>query len=88
MNAVELAYKPVGLAAGLASGLLAGALVKQLWRLVDDTGRLPQPRDRGADWPTMLAAAALQGAVFRAVRAGVDRAGAHAFQRWTGDWPG
>ena len=33
-------------------------------------------------------AAALQAAVFSGVRAGVDRAGARAFERTTGVWPG
>jgi hypothetical protein len=33
-------------------------------------------------------AAAVHGAVFGVVKAGIDRVGARAFQRWTGDWPG
>ena len=35
-----------------------------------------------------VGAAALQAAVFAGVRAGVDRAGARAFERTTGVWPG
>ena len=36
----------------------------------------------------ILIAATIQGAIFAAVKAAVDRGGARAFQRWTGEWPG
>jgi hypothetical protein len=36
----------------------------------------------------MLMAAALQGAIYALVKATIDRAGAQAFERLTGEWPG
>jgi hypothetical protein len=36
----------------------------------------------------VLIAAAIQGAIFAVVKAAIDRGGARAFQRWTGEWPG
>ncbi|MFD0823500.1 DUF4235 domain-containing protein, partial [Micromonospora zhanjiangensis] len=41
--------------------------------------------DRG--WGEILAAAALQGAIFAVVRAAVDRGGAVGVRRLTGRWP-
>jgi hypothetical protein len=32
--------------------------------------------------------AALQGAIYAVVKAAIDRSGARAFERWTGEWPG
>jgi hypothetical protein len=39
-------------------------------------------------WRQVLIAAAVQGAVFGGVKALVDRAGAHGYQKMTGTWPG
>ena len=36
----------------------------------------------------MLLAATIQGAIFAAVKALIDRGGAKGFQRLTGSWPG
>ena len=38
--------------------------------------------------PEVLAAAALQGAIFAVVKAAVDRGGAVGVQKLTGEWPG
>ena len=48
----------------------------------------PDAMDRNRAWSEVLAAAAIEGAVFRAVKAAVDRAGATGFERATGTWPG
>jgi hypothetical protein len=44
--------------------------------------------DRNRSWSEILAAAAVEGAVFGAVKAAIDRAGATGFERATGTWPG
>ena len=41
-----------------------------------------------ADWPKVIAAAAVQGVTFRVTRATVDRLGAQGFRYFTGVWPG
>ena len=89
-TSAKILYRPVGLAASVVAGLLSGLLTRALWKRLS--------RDEDADPPTalqseyalreILVAAALQGAVFAVVRALVDRGGARAFQRWTGEWPG
>jgi hypothetical protein len=83
----KVAYKPVGLVAGAAAGLLAGVVFRQLWRLVSGEEEAPDATDREHGWPEVLLAATLQGAVFGLVRAAVDRGGAVAVARTTGDWP-
>jgi Protein of unknown function (DUF4235) len=83
----KVAYKPVGLVAGAAAGLLAGLLFKQLWRALSGEDEAPGPTDEDRGLTEILVAAALQGAIFGLVRAAVDRGGAVAVRRTTGDWP-
>jgi len=84
----KLLYKPVGTALGLAAGLLAGMLFKQVWRVVAGDDEAPDATDEQRRWGEILAAAALQGAIFAVVKAAVDRAGAEGVRKVTGTWPG
>jgi hypothetical protein len=84
----KVAYKPFGIVAGILGGLLASAVVKRVWRAVRGDDEVPSSTDRERGWKEVLPAAALEGAVFAAVKAAVDRGGAVAFQRMTGAWPG
>jgi predicted metal-dependent enzyme (double-stranded beta helix superfamily) len=85
--AAKLAYKPVGLLLGAGAGLVAGLVFKQIWRLAAHDHDAPNATDEDRGWGEILAAAALQGAIFAVVKAGVDRAGAVAVRRATGRWP-
>ncbi|GAA1569051.1 MULTISPECIES: DUF4235 domain-containing protein [Streptomyces] len=87
MNKAKLAYRPVGMALGATGGLLAGLLFKQVWKLMGRQGDAPDAMDEDRAWSEILIAAALQGAVFAAVKAAVDRAGATGVRRLTGRWP-
>lgn len=84
----KLVYRPFGLLLGAVSGLLAGALFKQAWKRVSGKEDPPKPRESEYGWKELLAAAAVQGAVFGLVKAAVDRSGARAFEKVTGSWPG
>ncbi|HZN72290.1 MAG TPA: DUF4235 domain-containing protein [Micromonosporaceae bacterium] len=84
----KLAYKPVGMLLGGAAAVLAALLFKQVWRAVSGTDDAPRATDEDRRWAEILAAAALQGAIFGAVHAAVDRGGATAVRRVTGRWPG
>ncbi|HZN17549.1 MAG TPA: DUF4235 domain-containing protein [Micromonosporaceae bacterium] len=84
----KLMYKPVGVAMGLAAGALAGIAFKQVWRMVAGEDDAPSATDEGRGWGEILAAAALQGAIFAVVKAAVDRAGAEGVRKVTGTWPG
>ena len=85
---MKLLYKPFGLVASVLGGLLAGALFKRLWRAIADDDEAPSAKDRDRTWREVIAAAAIQGAVFGGIKALVDRAGATGFARLTGVWPG
>jgi Protein of unknown function (DUF4235) len=85
---VKLAYKPIGLVVGVLGGLLATAVFNKLWGLLAPGDEAPDATDARATWRQVLLAAAIQGAVFGGVKALVDRAGAHGYQKVTGTWPG
>jgi predicted metal-dependent enzyme (double-stranded beta helix superfamily) len=84
----KLVYRPVGWLAGAAAGVLAGVLFKQVWRLASGDEDAPEALDEHRGWGEVLAAAALQGAIFAIVKAAVDRASATGVRRVTGTWPG
>jgi hypothetical protein len=87
VNRKKLLYRPVGLLAGVAAGAVAGVVVRQVWRLARGESDTPSALDEDRGWGEVLAAAALQGAVFAIVRAALDRGGAHGVRRLTGSWP-
>jgi Protein of unknown function (DUF4235) len=85
---MKLFYKPIGAMAGVTAGLIAGAIFKRVWRVVAHEEDTPDAKDKHRTWTEVVAAAAVQGAIFAGVKAVVDRAGAEGFARLTGVWPG
>ncbi len=81
-------YQPFGLLFSVLGGVLAGALFKRMWRVATHEDDAPDAKDRERGWGEIVAAAAMQGALFGMVKAVVDRAGAKGFERATGTWPG
>lgn len=84
----KVAYKPLGLVLGAGAGLVSGLVFKQVWKFIERDRDAPNATDEDRGWGEILAAAAIQGAIFALVKAAVDRAGARGVQRLTGDWPG
>ncbi|WP_433651757.1 DUF4235 domain-containing protein [Micromonospora zamorensis] len=83
----RVAYRPVGVLLGIAAGTVAGAIFRQVWKVTAGDGEAPNAVDEDRGWGEILAAAALQGAIFAVVRAAVDRGGAVGVRRMTGSWP-
>lgn len=81
-------YKPFGLLFGVLGGLVAGAIFKRIWAAAVHEDDAPKATDARKDWPEVIAAATLEGAVFGGVKAAIDRAGATGFAKVTGAWPG
>ena len=84
----KLAYRPIGLVAGILAGLLSGAIFKQIWKHVSDAEDAPSALQSEYRMREVVIAAALQGAIFAATKAAIDRAGARTFTKLTGSWPG
>ena len=89
-KSAKLLYRPVGLVGSIVAGVLAGQLFKQVWKRASPGDQDDSPKALESEYQLreILNAAALQGAIFAVVKAAVDRGGARAFQRWTGEWPG
>jgi hypothetical protein len=83
----KVAYRPVGLLLGLGAGAIAGFVFKEVWKLASGDDDAPNATDEDRGWGEILAAAALQGAIFATVRALVDRGGAAGVRKITGEWP-
>jgi hypothetical protein len=83
----KLLFTPVSIAAGLLAAFVSRKAFDQVWGLVD-SDEPPESKHRDVPWGKMLAAAALQGAIFRGVKAATDHYSRRAFARTTGTWPG
>ncbi len=83
----KVAFKPVNLALGIAAGALAGMVFKQVWKLASGEDDAPDAGDEDRGWGEIIAAAAIQGAIFAVVRAAVQRGGAIGTRKLTGTWP-
>ena len=88
VSAAKLAYRPVGLVASLAAGAIASAVFKQVWKRFSDKEDAPDAMQSEYGLGQIVLAAMLQGAIFAAVKALIDRGGARGFQRLTGSRPG
>ena len=84
----KLAYRPIGLVAGVVAGAISGAVFKQIWKLVAKADDAPTALQSEYRMREVVVAAAIQGAIFAATKAAVDRAGARGFTKLTGTWPG
>lgn len=89
-KSAKILYRPWGLVASLLGGLIAGQIFQQVWKRVDPDSSDDPPTPLQSEYrlPKVLIAALVQGAIFSAVRALINRGGARAFERWTGEWPG
>lgn len=72
---MRLLYRPIGLLFSVVGGLAASAIFKRVWRAVAHEGEAPSPTDASRGWGEIVIAAALEGAVFGAVKAIADRGG-------------
>jgi len=85
---MKLLYRPFGLATSVLGGIVAGMVFKQMWKRVAGEEDPPKAVDEKRGWREVLVAASIEGAVFGAVKAAVDRGGAAGVKRITGVWPG
>ena len=84
---MKFLFIPISLGGGLAAGFLSRKVFDQVWGLFDEE-EPPDSKHRDIQWPKLLIAAAIQGAIFRAMKEATDHASRRAFARTTGKWPG
>ena len=84
---MKLLYKPFGIIFGILGGLAGKRLFEYVWTKIDDE-EPPEATTEEARWAKIIASAALQGMIFKATRAVVDRQGAKGWYYLTGAWPG
>jgi hypothetical protein len=85
---VRFIFAPIGIAAGLAAGFAAQKGFDRIWAAVFDEEEAPEPEDREVSYPKLLAALAVEGAIFRLVKGMTDRGARLGFASLTGTWPG
>jgi Protein of unknown function (DUF4235) len=84
---LKVLFIPVSIAAGLIGGIIGRKIFDQVWGLIDEE-EPPDSKHRDISWPRLLVAGAIQGAIFRATKEGLDHASRRGFYRTTGTWPG
>ena len=84
----KLAYKPIGLIGSILAGAVSGAVFKQVWKAVAKEDDAPGALQSEYSMTEVVLAAAVQGAIFAATKAAIERAGARGFTKVTGTWPG
>jgi Protein of unknown function (DUF4235) len=84
---MKLLFTPISILGGLIAGFVAKKIFDQLWGLIDEE-EPPDSQHRDIDWGKLLIAAAIQGAIFRAVKEASDHYSRRAFAGVTGSWPG
>jgi len=83
----KMLYRPLSFVVSALGGVLAGQAFKLVWKRVSGNEEAPSATDREYTWAQVILAAAVQGAIFGAVKAATDRAGAVGYRKATGDWP-
>lgn len=84
---MKILFAPLGIASGLVAGLLAKKAFEKAWAVIDDEDP-PEPETRGAPLGKLIAALALEGAIFRIAKGMVDHQARNGFAGATGRWPG
>lgn len=84
---MRLIFAPISILFGLLAGLAGKKLFERLWGLVDDE-EPPSPEHRDFEWPKLIGALLIEGAIFRLVKGLTDHATRRSFAKLTGTWPG
>jgi hypothetical protein len=84
---MKILFTPISVVAGVLAGIVGRKVFERLWSLIDDE-EPPGPEHCEVSWPKLIAALALEGAIFRLVKGLADRGARRAFATGTGTWPG
>jgi hypothetical protein len=84
---MKILFAPVGIAAGLVAGFAAKKAFEKAWAVIDDD-EPPEPGTRGVPTGKLIAALAIEGAIFRVTKGFIDHQARASFAGATGRWPG
>jgi hypothetical protein len=84
---MKFLFIPFSIVGGLIAGFISKQLFDALWGLIDDE-EPPDSEHRQISVGKLVLAAAIEGAIFRAVRKLVDHESRRAFAGTLGTWPG
>jgi Protein of unknown function (DUF4235) len=84
---MKFLFMPISIGAGLIAGVVGRKLFERLWGLIADE-EPPQPEHRRISWPKLIAALAVEGAIFRLAKGLTDHGARTTFAKATGSWPG
>jgi hypothetical protein len=87
LRRMGLIYKPFAVIIGLIGGFVGRKIFDFVWTKIDDR-EPPGALTEETTWPRLIAAAAVQGMIFRVTRYVIERHGAIGFRYLTGFWPG
>ena len=83
----KILFLPFSIMSGLIAGFISKKVFEQIWGVIDDQ-EPPEPKHRDISYGKLIAAMALEGAIFRIIRALFDHEARRVFARATGEWPG
>ncbi|HEY1508738.1 MAG TPA: DUF4235 domain-containing protein [Solirubrobacteraceae bacterium] len=83
----KLIFLPFSIGSGVLAGLIGKKAFEAIWGAIDDE-QAPKPEHRYVSFPKLIAALAIEGALFALIRGLVDHGSRRAFTRVTGSWPG
>lgn len=84
---MKLLFLPFSIIGGILAGLVSKKLFEQAWSVIDKE-EPPEAKHKEISLGKMVAALALEGAIFRAVRGLADHGSRRSFAKVTGSWPG
>ncbi len=84
---MKLIFAPIGIVFGLIAGALGRKAFEAAWGVIDEEDP-PDPQHREVQWPKLIAALAIEGAIFRLAKGLVDHGSRSSFAKLTGRWPG
>jgi hypothetical protein len=84
---MKFVFMPISVLGGLVAGMIGRKIFEQLWGMVDDV-EPPKPKHREIEWPKLIVALIVEGAIFRLIRGLFDRGSRRGFAAVTGTWPG
>lgn len=84
---MKFLFAPIGIGTGLLAGFAAQKVFERLWATIDDEDP-PEPDNRNVPALKLVAALALEGAIFRLAKGLTDHGARAGFASLTGSWPG